>query len=77
MEHIFSIELKSKKNVRHISVSNETQDHVLFEGSLGEIKEVAMVEGAMLEISGTKGVLRIDLSKDELQRLLSKKNGVA
>jgi len=74
MEHTFSIEMKSKKHVRHISLSNESHEHVLFEGSLGELKELSMVEGAILEIKGTNGVLRIDLSEDELRRTLSRKS---
>ena len=73
MEHSFSIEMKSKKHVRHISVSNESHDRVLFEGSLGELEELSMVEGAVLEVKGANGVLRIDLSEDELRKMLFKK----
>ena len=73
MEHAFSIEMKSKKYVRHISVSNESHDRVLFEGSLGELEELSMVEGAVLEVKGANGVLRIDLSEDELRKMLFKK----
>ena len=73
MEHTFSIEIKSKKHVRHMSVSNESHDRVLFEGSLGELKELSMVEGAVLEVKGANGVLRIDLGEDELRKMLSQK----
>jgi hypothetical protein len=73
IEHAFSIEMKSKKHVRHISVSNESHDRVLFEGSLGELEELSMVEGAVLEVKGANGVLRIDLSEDELRKMLSQK----
>jgi hypothetical protein len=75
MEHSFSIEMKSKKHVKHISLSNESHEHVLFEGSLGELEELSMVEGAVLEIKGVNGVLRIDLSEEELRKMLSKKKG--
>ena len=34
MEHTFSIEMNSKKHVKHISVSNESHDRVLFEGTI-------------------------------------------
>ncbi|NIM45910.1 MAG: hypothetical protein GTO54_09860 [Nitrososphaeria archaeon] len=71
MEHSFSVELTSKKYVRHISVSNESHDRVLFEGFLGELEELALVEGAVLEVKGANGVLRIDLSEDELRKMLS------
>jgi len=72
MEHSFSIEMKSKRHVKHISLSNESQDRVLFEGFLGRLKEISMVEGAVLEVKGVNGVLRIDLSEDELRRGLAK-----
>ncbi len=72
MEHAFSIEMKSKKHVRHMSISNESHDRVLFEGFLGELKELSIVEGALLEVKGTNGILRIDLSEDELRKMLSK-----
>jgi len=73
MEHAFSIEMKSKKHVRQISVSNESHNRVLFEGYLGQLKELSMVEGTMLEVVGANGVLRIDLSEDEVQKMLSNK----
>ncbi len=73
MEHAFSIEMKSKKHVRHISLSNESHEHVLFEGSLGKLEELSMVEGAVLEVKGANGVLRIDLSEDELRKMLFQK----
>ena len=73
MNHSFSIEMTSKKHVRHISVSNESHDRVLFEGSLGELEQLSMVEGAVLEVKGVNGVLRLDLSADELQTMLFQK----
>ena len=73
MEHSFSIEMKSKKHVRHISLSNESHEHVLFEGSLGELEELSMVEGAVLEVKGVNGILRIDLSEDQLRKILFQK----
>ncbi len=44
--HVFSVEMKSKMQVRSISISNEAQDRVLFEGDLGELEEVASLEAA-------------------------------
>jgi len=71
MEHTLSIEIKSKKHVRHISMSDVSHEHVLFEGCLGELEELSMTEGAVLEVRGSKGALRIDLSEDELRKMLS------
>ena len=72
MDVSFSIELNSKNYVKHISVSNESHDRVLFEGSLGELEGLSMIEGVVLAVKGTYGVLRIDLNEDEIARLLTK-----
>ena len=77
MEHAFSIEMKSKKHVKNISISNESRDQVLFEGSLGELEDLSMIEGAVLEIRGANGILRIDLTEDDLRKMLSKKEGLS
>jgi len=72
METSFSIEMKSKKHVRTISVSNESHDRVLFEGFLGELLELSMVEGKVLEIKGTNGILRVDLAEEDLRKMFSR-----
>jgi len=71
--HAFSVEMKSKRHVKHIFISDEAHERVLFEGFLGELEELGIIEGAMLEVRGTNEVLRIDLSEGELQKVLSKK----
>jgi hypothetical protein len=76
MGHGFSVEMKSKRHVKRIMLSDGTHEGVLFEGFLGEIKEIGMVEEAVLEIKGTNGTLRIDLSEEELRRMLSPKKEV-
>lgn len=76
MELSFSVEMKSKKHVRHMSVSNKAHDRVLFEGSLGELVELSMIEGSVLEVRGANGVLRIDLSEDDLRNMLNLKKEV-
>ena len=70
MGHVFSVELKSKRHVRNISISNEARDRVLFEGDLGELEEVAFIEGSMLEVRGTNGVLRVELGQRETEKLM-------
>ena len=69
----FSIELNSKSYVKHISVSNNSHDRVLCEGSLGEMDDLSMIEGAVLEVKGSNGVLRVDLTQDELIRIISQR----
>jgi len=46
---------------------------VLFEESLGELEELSMIAGAVLEVRGADGVLRIDLSEEELRKMLIQK----
>jgi len=72
--HVFSVELKSKRHVRNISISNEARDRVLFEGDLGELEEVAFIGGSMLEVRGTNGVLRVELGQRETEKLMSRKS---
>lgn len=71
-EHMFSIELKSKANLKNMILSNSEIDRVLIEGFLGELEFVDFIEGIMLELRGSKGSLRMDLSKQELDSLLPK-----
>lgn len=72
-EHMFSIELKSKANLKNMILSNSEIDRVLIEGFLGELEFIDFIEGIMLELRGSKGSLRMDLSKQELDALLPKK----
>jgi hypothetical protein len=74
-ERGFSVEMTSKKYVRSLIVSNESQCKVLFEGTLGKLQELRMVEEIVLQVKGTKGTLRIDLEVDEFMKMLEKKRG--
>jgi hypothetical protein len=42
----------------------------LFEGNLGALKDLSFVEGDVLEIIGVNGVLRINLTKNQLQETI-------
>ena len=70
MDNVFSVEMESKKHVRSISISDQTHDRVLFEGDLGGLLEVSIIEGSALELVGEHGVLRIEVDEDVLQRVL-------
>jgi hypothetical protein len=70
--HAFSIELKSKEFLKNIMISNRTGETVLVEGFLGELEDLSLVEGAMLELRGSNGVLRIDIKKDALGKLFNR-----
>jgi hypothetical protein len=72
-EHSFSIEMKSEQSMRRMSFSDKENDHVFFEGFLGELTKASMVEGVMLEIEGTNGVLRLDITQQEMEKCFTPK----
>jgi len=72
--HLFSIEMKSKKFVKQVTLSNESRDGVYFEGFLGDIVEICFVNGGMLEIRGVNGTFRIDISKEKVRKMLVKES---
>ena len=76
MGHVFSVEMKSKRHVKNISISDEAHDRVLFEGDLGELEEVVFIGGSMLEVRGSNGVLRVELGEEETRKLMSQMSEV-
>ncbi len=66
-ERSFSVELKSNDHIRLGSLNG---DKTWIEGSLGELSETDLVEGVVLEIKGTYGTLRVDVTEEELKKLL-------
>ncbi len=68
---MFSVELTSKNYVKRLTIPSDSEDKVLIEGFLGELTEIRITEGIILEIQGTHGILRIDLTEEELRKLLS------
>ena len=66
-ERFFSVELKSKVNLKNITLTNGGHENVLVEGTIGELLSAGFAEGIILEIVGDKGVLRINLSQNEIK----------
>ena len=66
-ERFFSVELKSKVNLKNITLTNGGQENVLVEGSIGELLRAEFSEDVVLEVVGDKGVLRINLSPDDIK----------
>ena len=64
-EHAFSIEMNGRF-VKRMSYLSGEADHFFFEGFLGQLESFSMVEGLMLEIVGTNGVLRVDIYQQEI-----------
>ena len=67
-ERVFSVELKSKRNLKNFTLTNGGSDTVLLEGAIGELVQATFTEGIILEIIGKNGVLRVDLREDEIKR---------
>ena len=72
-ERVFSVELKSKRNLKNVTLTNGSSDSVLLEGTIGELVQATFTEGIILEIVGKNGVLRIDLGEDEIQKTTEQK----
>jgi hypothetical protein len=80
-KHTFSIELKSKEYLNLVAMPNVVKDSVLIEGFLGDLEVVELVEGVMLEIEGSNGILRLEVTQQEMEkcfmeRKASKQGGV-
>lgn len=69
--HGFSVELDDRERVKRFFILNDSGNKVLFEGFLGELKEISLVEGLMLEVRGSNGILRMDLTEEELRSVLA------
>lgn len=67
-EHSFSIQMDSKGDLSHVSLTDEPEG-VLITGKLGALVDISLEEEVMLEIKGKQGILRIDLTKEELGRI--------
>jgi hypothetical protein len=67
-ERSFSIELKSKANLKNLTLNNDSQENALVEGTIGKLEHAEFVEDMVLEVLGKKGVLRIDISENEIKR---------
>ena len=67
-ERFFSVELKSKAHLKNVSLANGSRENVLIEGSIGELLQATFADGIILEVVGTKGILRINLEEHEIKK---------
>lgn len=65
-ERGFSIDLRSRSAIKNASLDNRKHEGVMIEGTLGTLKSAGFLEGMILEVVGTDGVLRVDLMSEEL-----------
>lgn len=75
-ERVFSVELKSKRNLKNITLTNGSSDSVLVEGTIGELVRANFAEGVILEVVGKNGILRIDLGEEEIRKLTGQNSEV-
>jgi len=71
-EHAFSVEIKSGQYVKRMSFLEREADHFFFEGFLGRLQSVSLIEDLMLEIVGVNGVLRVDITQKEIASCLNR-----
>ena len=77
IERGVSVEMKRREHVKSMMFS-ESGYSVLFEGNLGRILDLSMADHSVLELRGENGILRVDLSLDELEDLVSRmRSGMA
>ena len=66
-ERVFSVELNKREDLKNIALANGENDNVVIEGTIGELLEARFEEEVILQILGSKGVLRFDLCEDEIK----------
>jgi arginine utilization protein RocB len=68
-DRFFSIELQSRTNLKNVTLNNSgSQENVLIEGTIGQLQHATFVDGVVLEVVCDKGVLRINLTQDEIRQ---------
>jgi hypothetical protein len=70
-EHSFSVEMRSKDAVKTLSFIEKENGNFFFEGFLGKIKNISMVEDVMLEIEGQNGIIKLDITSNEIENCVS------
>jgi hypothetical protein len=74
LENGFSIELCHKKYVKSVTLSNHSHDRALFDGVLGSISSVNILEDSVIEFIGKNGVIRIDIDPLLIEKALCKRS---
>ena len=66
-DRCFSVELSSKGQIKNMTMTEGQKEGALIEGSIGNLLEATFTEGIVLEVTGTKGTLRIDIQAKEIK----------
>jgi len=75
-ERFFSVELKSKACLNNVTMADTGPENVLLEGTIGNLKLAEFAEDAILVVTGDKGVLRINLSQNDISKNQQQKEEV-
>jgi len=68
----FSIDLVSKEYLDIVSIIDKGSKGVTIEGSLGRLLGVEFMDGSVLVVMCENGVLRVDLSLDDIRSFQKK-----
>lgn len=67
-DRFFSIELKSKSNLKNITLTNGGQESALIEGTIGPLQQAKFADDVVLEVVGSEGILRVNLTPNEIKQ---------
>jgi len=67
-ERVFSVDLKSSDAIKSAALVNSRTNGVMLEGSIGVLEHAKFVENTVLEVAGSRGVLRVDLTIEDLAK---------
>ena len=67
------VELGSKEHVRSVSISDESHDRVFFEGNLGRLLHISIIDKQALEVIAENGSFRVDIDEDIIRQVLESK----
>ena len=73
-ERYFSVELKSKANVKDITFSNGSHENVLVEGTIGELVRTEFADDTVLVVTGSNAIFRINLTPIEIKKKQEQEN---
>ena len=68
--------MKTEGAVKRMSFLNKENGQVFFEGCLGKLTSITMVEGVMLEIEGNNGTLKLDITQKEIEQCVIPKKSL-
>ena len=72
---VFTIELNSRNNLKDVAAPSGS-GRVTIEGTIGVLRRAEFVDDSVLELTGSGGVLRVDLSREDFAKRAQKKEEV-